>query len=67
MDDFDIDGLDLAPDSFYDQETDDYLLPLAHLTNLPAASLDYREYARVLEALATGTPLAETGRAAVVK
>lgn len=67
MDDFDIDNLDLAPDSFYDQETDDYLLPLAHLTNLPATSPDYPEYARVLEALSSGTPLAETGRAAVAQ
>jgi hypothetical protein len=67
MDSFDIDGLDLTPGSFYDQETDDYLLPLAHVANLPAASPDYREYARVLKALNSGSPLAETGRQAVAK
>ncbi|MEY9861017.1 hypothetical protein ABH935_006655 [Catenulispora sp. GAS73] len=56
---------------FFDQENDDldadtpFLQPLAGLTSLPAPSVTYREYARVIEALQTGTPLTETSRAAV--
>lgn len=56
---------------FFDQESDDldadtpYLEPLAGLTRLPAPSVTYRKYARMLGALASGTPLAETGRTAV--
>ena len=58
---------------FFDQETDDldadtpFLQPLARLTHLPAPSVTYREYARVIGALATGTPLAETGRTVVTR
>ena len=58
---------------FFDQEIDDldadtpFLEPLARLTHLPAASVTYREYARVIGALETGTPLAETGRTAVTR
>lgn len=58
---------------FFDQEHDDldadvpYLEPLADLPALPEPSVTYREYARVIEALNTGTPLAETGRTAVTK
>ena len=58
---------------FFDQERDDldadapFLQPLARLTHLPAPSVTYREYARVIGALATGTPLAETGRTAVTR
>lgn len=58
---------------FFDQETDDldadtpFLQPLAKLPHLPAPSVTYREYARVIGALDTGTPLAETGRTAVTR
>lgn len=58
---------------FFDQEHDDldadtpYLEPLAGVPGLPAVSVTYREYARVVEAVGTGTPLAETGRTAVTR
>lgn len=58
---------------FFDQETDDldadtpFLQPLAGLSHLPAPSVTYREYARVIGALATGTRLAETSRTAVTR
>ena len=58
---------------FFDQEHDDldadvpYLAPLACLPALPEPSVTYREYARVIEAMDTGTPLAETGRTAVTR
>ena len=58
---------------FFDQETDDldadtpYLAPLAGLPGLPPPSVTYREYARVIDALETGTPLADAGRTAVTR
>jgi len=58
---------------FFDQEHDDldadtpYLEPLAGLPGLPAVSVTYREYARVIKAMDTGAPLAETGRMAVTR
>jgi hypothetical protein len=66
-----VSGVSLPQGRFFDQESDDldadspFLQPLAALTGLPAPSVTYREYARVIGALETGTPLAETGRTAV--
>ncbi|MBS2538850.1 hypothetical protein KGQ20_39500 [Catenulispora sp. NF23] len=58
---------------FFNQETDDlhtdfpYLAPLDDIPGLPAPSVTYREYARGLDAIASGTPLAETGRKQVAR
>lgn len=58
---------------FFDQERDDldadtpFLAPLAGLPQLPEPSVNYREYVRVIEAMATGTPLAQTCRTAVTR
>jgi hypothetical protein len=66
-----VNGVALPQGRFFDQETDDldadtpFLEPLAGLPSLPAPSVTYREFARVIEALQTGTPLVETGRTAV--
>ena len=66
-------AMTLPEGRFFDQETDDldadtpFLAPLAGLPSLPGPSVTYREYARVIEALNTGMPLAETGRPAVTK
>jgi len=66
-------AMTLPEGRFFDQETDDldadtpFLEPLAGLPAMPEPSVTYREYARVIEAMDTGTPLAETGRTAVTR
>lgn len=66
-------AMTLPEGRFFNQETDDlrtdfpYLAPLAGITGLPAPSVTYREYARVLDAMDSGTPLAETGRKQVAR